>query len=494
MSKKIIRCTKVAVFLAPYLLSAMAFAGVVIIDANDGNSEVEVQQSLNANPSGTTFLLKGAFNFSAPVFVEKSDITILGDMVDDGNGKPGPEDTWNTVISGPFFVAFEFAPFNWGPGPYDVSNVTIAGINFKLPIAAGNAGISSSPGNCEVAINQYRLNRIQFENNFVQGGGIFLRHNANGITIDSNRFAPLDGAQYFDPVRMNGATPFFDCFYVIQNNNSITNNTFDRTTNIYIGINSGLRIIGNRMIGLPYGDGDRITLYQNQDVVVSDNYLEGDSTNTGILIFSNNLSPFPGEFSKRVSIKDNILVDMRVGVYVFGGLEDSTIKRNQIIQSKTINPFGDFGIYLVDNSSPWWPLLNNSSENFDITNNHIADSFIAGIVLNGETTGVRMVNNTFDNPPFALSDIALAPFDVFFGTGPAMCPAYGNKIITTNFSTRVLDGYQLGVCQELAPNEKVGTLNLLNKEIPPQAQEHLNALLERLVNGDKGRPQDQFGY
>ena len=286
MSKKIFRCTKVAVFLASYLLSVTAFADVVIIDAKDGNSEVEVQQSLNANPSGTTFLLKGSFNFSAPVFVEKSDITILGDMVDDGDGKPGPGDTWNTVISGPFFVAFEFAPFNWGPGPYDVSNVTITGINFKLPLAAGNGGIAPSPGNCEMAVNQYSLSRIQFENNFVQGGGVNLLHNTNGISIDNNHFAPLDGAQYANPVTIRGWTSFFDCLYVIQKDNSITNNTFDRTTNIYSGINSGLRIIGNRMIGLPYGDGDRITLFQHQDVVVSDNYFEGDSTNTYIKLLN----------------------------------------------------------------------------------------------------------------------------------------------------------------------------------------------------------------
>ena len=332
----------------------------------------------------------------------------------------------------------------------------------------------------------------------MQGGGIFFLQNANKLTIHNNHFSPLEGVIYANPVSLRGWTNFFDCLYVTQQNNSVTNNTFDSTFNIYSGINSGLRIVGNRMIGLPPGDGDRITLFQHQDVVVSDNYIEGDSTNTGILIFSNNLSQSPGKFSKRVVIRDNILVDMGDGITVFGGLEDSKIQRNQMIQSGAFSPVGETGINIFDNASPWWPSFTNHSKNFDITNNHIADAVVWGIGLNGDTTGIRMVNNSFDNPSPIWGDIALWPFDVIFGTGPAMCSAHGNKVVTTDFSTQVLDGYQLvppvGECAKLSPNKTVGTLNLLSKEIPAQAQEHFDSLRERLVNGNVGRPQDRNSY
>lgn len=496
MGSKKPRYLKRAVLALSLLMSSGAIADVVIINASNGNTEAEVQQAVDLHPPGTTFLLTGTFNFSFPVFIEKSNITILGDMIDDGNGSPGPEDTWNTVIEGQL-AAFEFSPKGGAVWPYEVNDVTISGINFKLSFATGNGFATPAPGNCELATEQYRLSGVKFENNWVQGGGLFFLQNTNELSIDNNHFSSLQDI-FVNPVTLLGWTTFFDCQYVTQHDHSITNNTFDSRSNIYSGIGSGLTIVGNRMIGLPAGSGDRITLFQHQDVVVSDNYFEGDSTNTGILIFSNNLSPFPGDFSKRVIIKDNILLDMGAGITVFGGLEDSKILRNQIIQSGAFSPVGETGINIFDNASPWWPSFTNHSRNFDITNNHIADALVWGIGLNGDTSGVRMVNNSFDNPSPIWGDIALWFFDAIFGTGPAMCAAHGNKVITTNFSTEVLDGYQLvppvGECAKLPPNKTVGTLNLLSNEIPAQAQEHFDSLRERLFNGSIGRPQDRYSY
>ena len=80
MRKIVTRSLKHSAFLLSPLLPSAAIADVVILNALDGNTEAEVQQALNLHPSGTTFLLTGAFNFSSPVFIEKSNITIMGDV------------------------------------------------------------------------------------------------------------------------------------------------------------------------------------------------------------------------------------------------------------------------------------------------------------------------------------------------------------------------------------------------------------------------------
>ena len=107
------------------LISAVAFLfpafaaagpGVILIDAINGNTDVEIQVALDANPEGTTFVLKGIFNFSNPVFLEKSNITIMGDYVDNnGNGKPDETDTWNTVIAGGSPFGFMLSNRDWTP-------------------------------------------------------------------------------------------------------------------------------------------------------------------------------------------------------------------------------------------------------------------------------------------------------------------------------------------------------------------------------------------
>jgi len=97
-----------------------------------------------------------------------------------------------------------------------------------------------------------------------------------------------------------------------------------------------------------------------------------------------------------------------------------------------------------------------ASKNVSIKNNYIGGGAIAGIVVNGQTTGVAIKNNSYDNPYAALGDVYLAGEDVIFELGDLLCPAQGNKVISDLPLTAVVVNEYEGGCEGSVPNKLKG--------------------------------------
>jgi len=453
------------------LISAVAFLfpafaaagpGVILIDAINGNTDVEIQVALDANPEGTTFVLKGIFNFSNPVFLEKSNITIMGDYVDNnGNGKPDETDTWNTVIAGGSPFGFMLSNRDWTPS--EISNVEIKNINFELRYAVSvfpDLEYSGCPTEIPVSADH-----LSIENNFFETSTVLILNRTNNVSIDNNLFIPVGRPRDGHAIWLKGYAVDFDCANPVivseGHGNSITNNTVTNGNILTLAHQTDLKVVGNTLTGsLDFFD-FKIWTWDMDTFLVSNNFIQGDSFTNGVLLNSRVNDPnFPDGENRKVTIRNNDFVDMLYGIWANGGLHDAKIKHNDMFQSGDFGPVGGSGLVMTDNSLPghWGPQLGISSKVL-IANNHFSDFSETGIGLNGETTGVRIVNNSFSNPD-AITDVFFAPFDIYFGTGPTMCPAHGNTVIATDFETRVLDLYS-DVCGA-QPNRLLGTLSSKN--------------------------------
>jgi hypothetical protein len=436
---------------------ANAGSGVVVIDAANGDTDIDIQAALDANPEGTTFLLKGVFHLSNPIFLEKSNITIMGDYVDDnGDERPDESDTWNTILTGDSILGF--ALMNRDFTPSEISNVTIKSINFELVYAVfvfPDLNYAGCPGEIPVSADH-----LSIENNFFETSTVRIENRTNNVSIDNNLFIPVGRPRDGHAVWLKGYAVDFDCANPVivsdGQGNSITNNRVANGNIFTLAHQTDLKVIGNTLTGVHDFFDYKIWTWDMDNFLVAGNYIQGDSSSNGVLLNTQVNNPyFPKGKNRKVAIRNNDFVDTLVGIWANGGLQKSTIKHNVMIQSGDFSPAGIAGILIADINPVTQPQVGASSKVL-IANNHIADFGETGIGLNGETTGVKIVNNSFSNV-FASADIVLAGEDLLFGTGTAMCPAHGNTVIATDFDTRVANFFS-DVCGD-KPNRLLGTLS-----------------------------------
>jgi len=193
---------------------------------------------------------------------------------------------------------------------------------------------------------------------------------------------------------------------------------------------------------------------------------------------------WPVDFTDHLDIRDNTVINVQIPVLILGGLEQSSIRNNVIVGP------GLFGIALLDNADGLWGpgQQNHPSSNFAVANNQIDDQLVAGVLLNGDTSGVSVVNNTFGGPVPVMADVVLAGGDILFGY--PTCPAHDNTVIATNFSATVVDQYVVGC--DGGPNEHLGLLNFLEKDpgdLPPDIQAKIEHLRQVKIDSGLGHPQ-----
>ena len=456
-----------------------ALAESVIIDAADGGTEVEVQAALDANPENTSFLLLGNFAFSAAVHIEKSGTRIIGDWVDtNGDGKPDPGDDWNTVINAipnmyGFSEAFILMPTDeLGSEGYDVEDVEVSGLHisgFNWTVSQHFFASWDQPG-CRTEELPYRLSGMRVANNWIEGGGMYINRRVEEATIDNNLFTLFEGNEMFrHAVEMRGLE-WSECgmpFSVDdpgQEGLTITNNVFVDGRDISVGTQNDLRITRNTMTGTtPYGDpagrsSYKIWISQASGAEISDNVFEGGPTDHGINFWSRTNVPVgPDTTSDSVSILDNLFIDTNVGIGIGGGTHKTTIKGNTFTRSGTQGPVGLVSVAVLDvYVFGHGGEVDNPSSNVSIAHNHIAGGGVAGVVLNGGTTGVDIKHNSYDNPYSLSGDVLLAPEDIVFGKGDTVCPAHGNKVVSDlPLVAVVVDGYS-DRCAGSKPNKLQG--------------------------------------
>jgi len=435
-------------------------AGTVIIDAADGNTQADVQAVIDAYPTDTRFLLRGTFAFSGHVHLEKSGTHILGEWVDtNGNGQPDEGDDWPTTINALPNVIGKAEAFSLMPADevssmgYDVSDIEISGIHlagFNRPIVVFNRPSYDQVG-CRDTPLPYALSDVYLANNWVEGGSIWIYRKSEQITIHNNLFTIFENSELeLHAIQMRGVTDSgcdlpFSRDVSFQDGLSITDNVFTGARDISVGFQRDLRIEGNVFSGnQPSGNPtNRLWISQASGALVKDNVFMGEAVNSGVFFWTrSNLSGVPGITSTAVLFIDNTFVDNERGIYILGGTDGTTIKDNAFYRSGAFGPAGGIPILASDVAFIGDELVTRPSKNLSIKHNHISGAAITGVLLNGETTGVKVDNNTFDNPYAPFGDVALADQDVLYGWGDALCPAHGNKVISDLPNTAVVfNGY-----------------------------------------------------
>jgi hypothetical protein len=493
-----------------FFLSNAAFANVVVVDAALGTGDDEqVQAALDSNPKGTTFLLKGTFWFYGPVWVEKSNTTILGDYIDENRDRrTDAGDTWNTVIDGPFPATFPdndtfiLGGRDFTALPEPLANVTIAGIDFRKyrAVWASNYVIPDGPPACGPEEYPAGSDRILIENNRASGESFesFILLGSNHSTVNNNLFVNesflADLGFVSDAIAVSGVSQLEGCppAFLYGKGNAITDNSFPNDLHFATVWQENVRITGNTIImnhdGSITPNSLAIILRATNGGVVANNYIESTDPDIKFGIAIDSRVPYPGrpfDFTDHLDIRDNTIINVQIPILTLGGLEQSSIRGNTIIGP------GVFGIALLDNANGFWGpgQQNHPSSNFTVSNNHIDDQFLAGVLLNGDTSGVSVVNNAFGGPAPLIGDIFLSGGDFLFGE--PTCPAHDNEIIATNFATTVVDQYVAGC--EGGPNEHLGVFNYLKKDLgdlPTDIQAKLEQLRQLKIDSGLGHPQE----
>lgn len=188
----------------------------VIINAANGNSHTDVQAALDAYPDHTTFQLIGNFVFTDNVHIEKSGTRILGDWIDtNANGHPDEDDIWNTVVTATPSVfgvseGFQLIPSDEvNSSGYDVSGIEISGIHFSginLPVAVLPFAHPDQAA-CRSEPLPYHLSDLLLQNNWVEGGSLYIYRSVDHATIDNNLITLFEGRElYTHGIEMRGAT------------------------------------------------------------------------------------------------------------------------------------------------------------------------------------------------------------------------------------------------------------------------------------------------
>jgi hypothetical protein len=271
--------------------------------------------------------------------------------------------------------------------------------------------------------------------------------------------------------------------------NAITNNTFLNDAHFATVWQENITITGNTIIMGNLGiwpNSLAIILRGTKGGLVADNYIETILPTVGLGIAVDSRVPYPGrpfEYTERLHIRDNTIVNVGNPIITLGGLSASSISGN------VIHGPGLFGIAVLDNADGLWGTGQQSypSSNLTVMNNQIDDQIVASVLLNGETSGVSVVNNIFGSQEPLLADYLLSATDMLFGY--PMCPAYDNTVIATNFSTTLIDQYF--EC-EGGPNDHLGVFNYLEKDwsdLPPEVQAKVEQLRQVKISSGLGRPQ-----
>jgi hypothetical protein len=186
--------------------------------------------------------------------------------------------------------------------------------------------------------------------------------------------------------------------------------------------------------------------------------MQGGSTDSGILFWTRNNSPGgPATTSESVAILNNEFVDLVTGIYVAGGTEKTTIKDNSFIQSGALGQVAQLSIILTDVFQfSHGGIVTHPSSNISIKQNHMAGNAVTGVLINGDTSGIKLKNNSYNSPHAMFGDVVLADEDVLFGWGDILCPAHTNKVIADeDFPAVVLNGYS-SRCEGSSPNKVKG--------------------------------------
>ena len=446
----------------------------VIIDAADGNTEVEVQAALDAHPPGTTFLMRGTFYFSGHVHIEKSGTRILGAWEDTNHdGKPDEGDAWHTTIhalpnSINLAEAFSLMPRDEvSSGGYQVKELEISGIHlagFNRPVVVF-AGPSYDQDGCRDTPLPYELDKVLLANNWVEGGAFWIYRRTDRVTIHNNHFTLFANQELeAHAIEMRGLSVAgcdmeFELDLVFQDRLTITDNVFTGARDISVGFQRDLRIEGNVFSGNQPGDlaTNRLWISQASKALVKNNRFHGEDLNGAVWFWTrSNWSGVPGITSDEFHFIDNHFIDSPYGITILGGTDNTAIKGNRFEQSGDFGPFSITPIRVSDIVIIGGELMTRPSHKLEITNNHIADAIITGVLLNGQTSGVTIENNQFDNPLAEFGDVALADEDVLFGYGDALCPAFGNQVLASKSQPAVvINGYSER-CEAGQPNTLKG--------------------------------------
>lgn len=445
----------------------------VVIDAAFGNTDVEVQAALDANPEGTTFVLTGAFVFSDHVHVEKSGTRILGDWEDsNANGKPDEADAWITTITAipnafGLSEAFLLVPTDEvAAADYDVRDIEISGIHFfgiNFPVAALPFSHPDQIG-CRIEPLPYHLENVRLQGNWLEGGGFWIYRDTSRVHIDNNLFTLFQGNELFrHAIEMRGLS-YVGCDEDIrlaapgQRHTTISNNIFRSARDISVGTQFNLLVSGNVMTGTRWVGDYKVWISQASGALIRDNLFQGGPADFGVNFWTrSNWPDAPDTTSDAVSIIDNQFIDTAIGVGVFGGTEKTTIEGNTFSQSGAFGPAGFVPIGVTDVFRfAWGGIVAETSRNVVIKHNDIGGAGLVGVLVNGGTTGVAIKNNAYDNPYAQLGDVYLAGEDVLNGFGDLLCPANGNKVISDLPLSAVVVNEYTDRCPDDPPNKLQG--------------------------------------
>ena len=285
--------------------------------------------------------------------------------------------------------------------------------------------IPTGPPTCTPEEYPPGFDRILIENNRASGQS-FISFTLNGVShssVNDNLFLNESflgaAGSLNDGIIINGISIIGGCQFIIPygKGNSINNNSFPNDLHFVTVSQEDIRITGNTMIMKNNGIAPNslaIALRGTNGGVVTNNYIESTVPAVGMGIYTDSrvpAPPWPFDYTNNLNIRDNTIVNVGIGIVAFGGLEKSSISGN------TISGSGVFGIAVLDNADGLYGAgqQNNPSSNFTLSKNAINAQNVAGILLNGDTSGVSVVNNTFGDSDSVLVDIVLADTDLLYG-------------------------------------------------------------------------------
>ncbi len=418
--------------LALFLFAGSCFAGQSVVTpvncTGNPSDRAMIQAAIDNAASGATLMLNGTCQLDGErLFINKSNLTLTGAGAAGGwssvikgiagpDGKPEGNPNLDTLNN----LGIYFGDPNTGNSV--ISNVTISNLKFTTLLNA-------------VAVDpQNGYNSVRCKDTHIGKGS------ANDVIIEDNWF---------------------------DNNNRAVQN-FGSSSNLKIrnnNITNGQGVVNLGLFGLG------VACYNDNDERVSLGGL-GIATNTSMTGNSMSSSQFTSCRALEATYtngldfsNNNIAIAPKFFMVELTNARNSRFMKNDF---NAANPEGYFspGFLMIEDPTEQ-PSINNVMSNNTFSNMGV------GFFLIGEyagATGYSMVNNRFIDMDPDFPDIVLAGPE-FFGL-PA---SHDNKVVTTNFSTRVLDG---GV-----NNKLLGTQNFMTN---PKVSDTVKA-----IKADKalGRPQ-----
>ncbi len=296
----------------------------------------------------------------------------------------------------------------------------------------------------------------------------------------------IQGIKFQDLNRGINVTPSINATASNCNTTIITNGT---ASNINI-INNWFEN-NNRDVSM-YGTSDHVTIANN--LMNKTNSI--DVFANGVVYGCSVGSPLPLGTPEYTNITGNTSMNdhSTANTLQIQATDKTTITNNVLINNNSV---GNVGLINVTNALVSYNTMDGGNTAFGgangvfafdqigfsstgtlIVHNQINNAF-GPIVLNNGANGISVVNNQFNNTLPGFPDITLCGGFIggqcFDKTGPS----FNNKVITTNFSTSVVDFGD--------NNQLLGTQNLLNNPNVP------GSVISNLINNAIGKPQNKDG-